>query len=255
MLLWHEHTWGAAASISEPDRPDVVAQWEYKRAFAVEADRLSRELFDEAAGRRAAPSAGSGVGIANTLARPRGGLVVLPADRSRAGERVSDLGGPRPAEPAARRRLARGRGARGAGAGPLDAERHRGSAGAPDRARYGLGHDARERGPPRRAGPGDGRHPQPASTAPAGTELAGPQGLARYRYVPGRDPALAQDAGPVTITVEEPGPLVAVLRAEGQAPGAQERRYSATASSPARTVSRSSSFSTSSRSARRRAPT
>ena len=38
MLLWHEHTWGAAASISEPDRPDVVAQWEYKRAFAREAD-------------------------------------------------------------------------------------------------------------------------------------------------------------------------------------------------------------------------
>jgi hypothetical protein len=52
-------------------------------------------------------------------------------------------------------------------------------------------------------------------------DLAGPQGLARYRYVPGRDPALAQDAGPVTITVEENGPLVAVLRAEGQAPGAR----------------------------------
>ena len=54
-----------------------------------------------------------------------------------------------------------------------------------------------------------------------GTELAGPQGLARYRYVPGRDPAEAQDAGPVTITVEEKGPLVAVLRAEGSAPGAR----------------------------------
>jgi hypothetical protein len=54
-----------------------------------------------------------------------------------------------------------------------------------------------------------------------GAELAGPQGLARYRYVPGLDPALAQDAGPVSITVEEPGPLVAVLRAEGPAPGAR----------------------------------
>ena len=53
VLLWHEHTWGAAASISEPDRADVVAQWEYKRAFALEADRLSREIFDEAAGRGA----------------------------------------------------------------------------------------------------------------------------------------------------------------------------------------------------------
>jgi hypothetical protein len=54
-----------------------------------------------------------------------------------------------------------------------------------------------------------------------GTELAGPQGLARYRYVPGRDPSEARDAGPVTITVEEEGPLVAVLRAEGPAPGAK----------------------------------
>jgi hypothetical protein len=60
-----------------------------------------------------------------------------------------------------------------------------------------------------------------AQASGAGTELAGPQGLARYRYVAGRDPALAQDAGPVTITVEEPGPLVAVLRAEGPAPGAR----------------------------------
>ena len=62
VLLWHEHTWGAAASISEPDRPDVVAQWEYKRAFAVEADRLSREIFDEAVDRASEPAApGRGV--------------------------------------------------------------------------------------------------------------------------------------------------------------------------------------------------
>jgi hypothetical protein len=54
-----------------------------------------------------------------------------------------------------------------------------------------------------------------------GIELAGPQGLARYRYVPGRDPAQAQEAGPTAITVEEAGPLVAVLRAEGPAPGAR----------------------------------
>jgi hypothetical protein len=54
-----------------------------------------------------------------------------------------------------------------------------------------------------------------------GVDLAGPQGLARYRYVPGQDPALGQDAGPVAIAVEESGPLVAVLRVEGPAPGAR----------------------------------
>ena len=219
VLLWHEHTWGAAASISEPDRADVVAQWEYKRAFAVEADRLSREIFDEAAGRGGA-SAGPGVWVANTLARPRGGLVVLPAERSRAGERVSDLRG----RALASQRLADG--------SLAIAARE-----VPERGRVPLKVSAGQPGRPTGRASASGTTLEnealrveldPATGAirslldrARGTEVAGPQGLARYRYVPGLDPALAQDAGPVTITVEEPGPLVAVLRAEGQAPGAR----------------------------------
>ncbi len=34
IVMWHEHTWGAWCSISDPDDPDVVAQWNYKKAFA-----------------------------------------------------------------------------------------------------------------------------------------------------------------------------------------------------------------------------
>jgi len=219
VLLWHEHTWGAAASISEPDRPDVVAQWEYKRAFAVEADRLSREIFAEAAGRGGA-SAGPGVWIANTLARPRGGLVVLSAERSRAGERVSDVRG---------RGLPSQRLADGSLAIALSE--------VPARGRTTLSVTAGRPGRPVKPATAFGTTLEnealrveldPATGAirslldrARGTEVAGPQGLARYRYVPGRDPALAQDTGLVTITVEEPGPLVAVLRAEGQAPGAR----------------------------------
>ncbi|MBM3296147.1 MAG: hypothetical protein FJY83_00940 [Candidatus Aminicenantes bacterium] len=55
-LLWDEHTWGAHNSVSEPDHPDVRAQWEYKRAFALEADKRSRELLDRALGRGSGPS-------------------------------------------------------------------------------------------------------------------------------------------------------------------------------------------------------
>ncbi len=105
LLLWHEHTWGAAASISEPDHPDVVAQWDYKRAFALEADRGSRALLDEAAGRQGGPTADSALAIVNTLSRPRSGLVLLPADRSRAGDRVvgeGAIGGGRRAVPSQR---------------------------------------------------------------------------------------------------------------------------------------------------------
>ena len=240
LLLWHENTWGAAASISEPDRPDVVAQWEYKRAFAVEADRGSRALIEEAL-RRGAPEAdGSNSAaattahaIVNTLSRPRGGLVVLPADRSGAGDRVvveGEVRGGRRAVPS--QRLADGSlAAAVAGVPALGGLRVHVASGRPERPaghatasgttlenallrveldpRTGAIRSLVDRARGRTAG------------ASSGTEFAGPLGLARYRYVPGRDPAEAQDAGPVTVSVEEPGPLVAVLRAEGPAPGAR----------------------------------
>ena len=81
--MWHEHTWGAADSISQPDRADVVAQWTYKRAFAVNADAMSRALLDGAA-----PPPGTDVEIVNTLAWPRSELVTLSAEQSKAGDRV-----------------------------------------------------------------------------------------------------------------------------------------------------------------------
>src|SRR3989449_6967279 len=33
LLLFGEHTWGAAESVSEPEGRQTVAQWEYKRRF------------------------------------------------------------------------------------------------------------------------------------------------------------------------------------------------------------------------------
>ena len=234
LLLWHEHTWGAAASISEPDRPDVVAQWEYKRAFALEADRRSRALFDEAVERAGGVSAGSGgsgattADVVNTLGGSRGGLVSLPAESSSGGDRVTTdrrralpsqrladgslavLVGDVPALGSLRLKVGNGTPAaapgRATAAGTtLENAAMRVELDPRTGAIRSLRHLTRGRGIP-----------------PSGTELAGPHGLARYRYVPGRDPALAEDAGPVAITVEEPGPLVAVLRAEGPAPGARK---------------------------------
>ena len=45
VVLWDEHTWGADRSITEPDAPDVVAQWTWKAARARAADSLSRQLL------------------------------------------------------------------------------------------------------------------------------------------------------------------------------------------------------------------
>jgi hypothetical protein len=216
LLMWHEHTWGAAASISEPDRADVVAQWEYKRSFAVEADRLSRALLHEAA---APAGGGRGVEVVNTVATQRGGLVVLPADLSRAGDRVTATSGR--ALPS--QRLTDGSLAVAVadvpalGSMPLRVTRGRP---APPTGRVTASGATLENAVMRvELDPATGAIRRLVDRA-RGTELTGPQGLARYRYVPGRDPAEARDAGPVTITVEEKGPLVAVLRAEGPAPGA-----------------------------------
>ncbi len=38
IVMWHEHTWGAWNSISDPDDPEVIAQWKYKKAFADSAE-------------------------------------------------------------------------------------------------------------------------------------------------------------------------------------------------------------------------
>jgi alpha-mannosidase len=47
VLLYSEHTWGAWCSISDPDSDFTRDQWEVKRGFAEEADRLSREVMEE----------------------------------------------------------------------------------------------------------------------------------------------------------------------------------------------------------------
>ena len=54
VALWSEHTWGAYNSISQPDLPFVKTQWKFKQAFALDADRQSRKLLEQAAGARGA---------------------------------------------------------------------------------------------------------------------------------------------------------------------------------------------------------
>lgn len=44
IVMWHEHTWGAWNSISDPDDPEVIAQWKYKKAFADSAGWYVKEI-------------------------------------------------------------------------------------------------------------------------------------------------------------------------------------------------------------------
>ena len=45
VLLYSEHTWGAHNSISQPDLAFVRDQWKVKQAFALDADKESRQLL------------------------------------------------------------------------------------------------------------------------------------------------------------------------------------------------------------------
>jgi hypothetical protein len=49
IVMWHEHTWGAWNSISDPDDPEVIAQWKYKKALADSA-ALYVNRFKESSG-------------------------------------------------------------------------------------------------------------------------------------------------------------------------------------------------------------
>jgi len=86
-ILYSEHTWGAYNSISEPDAEFVRGQWAIKRGFAVEAERISKQLLFEFL------SSTPEFSVANTSCWTRTDLVTLIADQSRAGDRVVDATG------------------------------------------------------------------------------------------------------------------------------------------------------------------
>jgi alpha-mannosidase len=87
-LLWHEHTWGAWNSISAPDAPNVITQWEYKQNFALQADTLSRQLLEQKLNSGAANN--GVINVINTSSWNRTDLVTLTKEQSSAGDIIVD---------------------------------------------------------------------------------------------------------------------------------------------------------------------
>jgi hypothetical protein len=96
VLLYSEHTWGAWCSVSEPERKETVEQWAIKQSYATAADRQSTRLFNQALALRGAETTNA-VDVWNTASWPRTELVTVSAALSRAGDRVLDDQG-RPAQ-------------------------------------------------------------------------------------------------------------------------------------------------------------
>jgi alpha-mannosidase len=222
LVMYDEHTWGAWNSISAPDDPFVVQQDEYKQNYAFTGARLTDTLLK----RIAPPAPGHGaIDVHNTDSHPRSGLVRLDPTQSSVGDLVrDDTGTPVPSQ-----RLACGELAFIAADVPAFGTRrftvHSGQA---HRRGTALAHGlslansllAVEIDPSsgalkslRRQGvEGDWVDPS------AGT------GLNDYLYILGRNPeeGRARVEGPVTVIVENAGPLVATLRIESGAPGCEK---------------------------------
>jgi alpha-mannosidase len=87
VLLFSEHTWGAYNSVSEPDSPSVIAQWEHKKRFIDRAAAAAKELLLPPDLFRDTVSA---IDVVNTASWVRTDLVRIPAGLVVPGNRVSD---------------------------------------------------------------------------------------------------------------------------------------------------------------------
>ena len=75
VLLYDEHTWGAAGSVSAPTAEQTVKQWEVKGSFARQADAASRQLLDAGMAKLAAIAPAADLLVFNPLSWSRADLV------------------------------------------------------------------------------------------------------------------------------------------------------------------------------------
>ena len=95
ILLFTEHTWGSYKSISNPDDPDVKAQWKIKAGYALNAqDKIQyqlQSLQQELQKDKALTE--DKVDIINTSSWKRPGLVYIPEALSKSGNKARDENG------------------------------------------------------------------------------------------------------------------------------------------------------------------
>jgi hypothetical protein len=218
-VLYDEHTWGAHSSISQPDSDFAKNQWKIKQTFAADAATQSLALARRVAGSPATSLAPHpAIMVYNTTSWPRTAVVSADADPTQTFEVLDDRQQPVPAQqyqrllwfrasdvPAFGARRYTLRPGPGAAAGKAKAEGLRISNGTLEAVV-----DERTGGIKSLRGP--------QADANLVAESAG-FGLNDYFYVPGKNPADAQRAANVRVSVQEPGPLVAALRIESDAPG------------------------------------
>ncbi|HLV86849.1 MAG TPA: glycoside hydrolase family 38 C-terminal domain-containing protein [Candidatus Sulfotelmatobacter sp.] len=219
VTFYDEHTWGAHNSIEEPDLPFVKEQWEFKRKFALDADRESRDLLGKAVENGASPSAPTAVDVYNTNSWPRTDVVYLSPQQSAGGDRVVDeKGNPIPSQRLSSGELA----VLVEDVQPFSAMQLRVQKGEPYSKATVSVHDTTLENVFITLS----INPQTGAVESLKWKGSGAdvvdhsgEGLNQYLYVPGTDPAKAQALSNVRVKVKEQGPLVASLLVEADAPG------------------------------------
>lgn len=92
MIMYDEHTWGAWNSISSPESEFVLKQERYKKQFAVDGAKITSKMIKSLLSDRVAPDS-SVIDVFNTQSWNRMGLVTLEGNFSKKKIKVEDEGG------------------------------------------------------------------------------------------------------------------------------------------------------------------
>jgi hypothetical protein len=216
LLLFHEHTWGAYNSISEPDARFVKEQWRIKQQFFLDADTkitsLEEQLFQPIRQRSS-----NKIAVYNTLSWKRSGVVFVP-----------NIGDARSVKDAAGNKYPLQKLQDGSGVfiavdvPPLGSAFYEMSQEeAPSSMQVILGDNSISNGKISAAwDKNNGSLTQLQTTG--NFNYAGAfnqQGLNSYWYVPGLAPANAKTNGHIQVKILEQGPVMAKVSLHSEAPG------------------------------------
>jgi hypothetical protein len=217
VLLYSEHTWGAYCSVSDSENPLTKAQWKIKQAFALDANRQSRELIREAVAPPTVEVHAGMVDVFNTTSWPRTQLVTVTKELSNGTDRVTDsTGRPVPSQrlsdgdlavlvtevpPFAAIRLKMEKGTASDTNTPVKADKET------------LGNRVISC----RIDPNTGGISELGMRGIEGNFSAEP--LNSYVYLPGSNLSDLEGSGPAKVSVVDNGPLVATLRIDSDAAG------------------------------------
>ena len=222
VVMFQEHTWGAWCSISDPDIPFSTQQWDYKKAFATDAEARFNQLMSSIL--PPARNPGSEVyDIYNTNSWNRTALVYLTKEQSSNGDAVEDESGTRyPSQ-----RMTNGSLAFLASDIPaLGVKRfHVANKPVNYQSNLSISNTTLENNFVKIA-----LNPQTGAISSVVRKAGGEElvdgkmqmGLNQYVYVPGKDPSKAVTTNNVSLRIKEKGPLIASIEVASIAPGSEK---------------------------------